>query len=86
MHCVTITLRSLAKVKYQLMYFLVNSSPPKPMDVATSNFADAEVTIVLYCIVGPGPQGQGQIMYFLVNTFPKPLDRATENFAGAYVT
>ena len=25
------------------MYFLVNASPPKPLDVATSNFADAFV-------------------------------------------
>ena len=25
------------------MYFLVNASPPKPLDVATSNFADALV-------------------------------------------
>ena len=23
------------------MYFLVNASPPKPLDVATSNFTDA---------------------------------------------
>ena len=62
----------------------VNSSPPKPMDVATSSFAGAEVTIVLYC--GTQPQGQGQILYYLVNTLPEPLDVATENFAGAYVT
>ena len=25
------------------MYFLVNASPPKPLDVTTSNFADALV-------------------------------------------
>ena len=25
------------------MCFLVNASPPKPLDVATSNFADASV-------------------------------------------
>ena len=25
-----------------LMYFPVNASPPKPLDVATSNFADAQ--------------------------------------------
>ena len=25
------------------MYFFVNASPPKPLDVATSNFADAFV-------------------------------------------
>ena len=28
----------------QIMYFLVNASPPIPLDVATSNFADAQVT------------------------------------------
>ena len=31
------------KVKSEIMYFLVNASPPKPLDVATSNFADALV-------------------------------------------
>ena len=29
------------KVKCQIMYFLVNAAPPKPLDVATSNFAGA---------------------------------------------
>ena len=27
------------KVKSQILYFLINSSPPKPLGVATSNFA-----------------------------------------------
>ena len=27
-----------SKVKGQIMYFLVNVSPPEPLDVATSNF------------------------------------------------
>ena len=27
----------------EIMYFLVNASPPKQLDVATSNFADALV-------------------------------------------
>ena len=31
------------KVKGEIMYFLVNASPPKPLDLATSNFADAFV-------------------------------------------
>ena len=31
------------KVKVEIMYFLVNASPPKLLDVATSNFADALV-------------------------------------------
>ena len=29
------------KVKGQIMYFLVNAPPPKRLDIATSNFADA---------------------------------------------
>ena len=28
----------------RIMYFLVNSSPPYPLDIATSNFAGVEVT------------------------------------------
>ena len=30
-------------VKGEIMYLLVNASPPKPLDVATSNFEDALV-------------------------------------------
>ena len=29
------------KAKGQIMYFLVNASPPKPMDIATLNFPGA---------------------------------------------
>ena len=32
------------KVKGQIMYFLVTASPPKPLDVATSNIAAAYVS------------------------------------------
>ena len=32
------------KVKSEIMYFLVNASLPKRLDVATSNFADALVS------------------------------------------
>ena len=32
------------KVKSQIMYFLVNSSPPKLLDVAPSNFVPDKVT------------------------------------------
>ena len=31
------------KVKGEIMYFLVNASPPKPLDIAASNLADAFV-------------------------------------------
>ena len=38
-------------------------------------------------IIRSMPQGQGQIMYFLLNTSsPKPLDLATSNLPGAFVT
>ena len=33
----------MVKVKSEIMYFLVNASSPKRLDVATSNFADALV-------------------------------------------
>ena len=32
------------KVKGQIFNFLVNASPPKPFDVATSNFVAEKVT------------------------------------------
>ena len=32
------------KVKGQILNFLVNASPPKPFDVATSNFAAEKAT------------------------------------------
>ena len=32
------------KVKSEIMYFLINASPPKRLDVATSNFAIALVS------------------------------------------
>ena len=34
----------MVKVKSEIMYFLVNASPPKRLDVATSNFAGALVS------------------------------------------
>ena len=34
----------LVKVKDQIMYFLVNVSPPKGLDVATSNFVAGKDT------------------------------------------
>ena len=35
--------RPKVKVKSEIMYFPVNASPPKQLDLATSNFADALV-------------------------------------------
>ena len=32
------------KVKGQILNFLVNASPPKPFDIATSNFVAEKVT------------------------------------------
>ena len=40
--CISLTI-GCSKVKSEKMYFLVNASPPKLLDVATSNFADALV-------------------------------------------
>ena len=34
----------MVKVKSEIMYFLVNASPLKRLDIATSNFADALVS------------------------------------------
>ena len=33
----------MVKVKSEIMFFLVNAFPLKPLDIATSNFADALV-------------------------------------------
>ena len=40
----SLSLTSKFKVKSEIMYFLVNATPPKRLDVATSNFADALVS------------------------------------------
>ena len=54
------------KVKGQIMYFFVNASPLKPLDIPTlqvkrsQNCHDAEST----------EQHQSQIMFFLVNASP----------------
>ena len=39
-----VCLRPKVKVKSEIMYFLVNAFPPKRLDLATSNFADALVS------------------------------------------
>ena len=57
------------------MYFLVNVSPPKRFDVATSNFVfnrtyDVEGTGQHLCDLGPKVKVKGQIIYFLVNVSP----------------
>ena len=46
--------------------FFVNVSPPKPLDVATSNFAGARV-VLGNIVCDLDCKGQGQIMYYLVN-------------------
>ena len=53
------------------MYFHVNASSPKLLEVAASNFAAAKVTYVMG--TGQHVKVRGQIMYFL----PKPHDIAT---------
>ena len=37
--------RFVSKIKGEIMYCLVNASPSKPLDVATSNFAVALVRL-----------------------------------------
>ena len=66
------------------MYLLVNVSPPKPLDVASSNFYSC-IGNMIYRVLGNilRDQGQGHIMNFLVNASPKPLDIATSNYACA---
>ena len=67
------------KVKGQIMYFLVNASSPKPLYIATVNFAGTYVT---WC--GGYWAKFYVIMYFPVNeSSPKLLDVASSNFAGA---
>ena len=79
---------SKVKVKGQIMYFLVNAYPPKPLDVATPNLADILVTRcrgywATFHVTLTQSRGQGQIMHFLVNASPpKPLDVAISNFAA----
>ena len=71
------------------MSFLVNASPHKLLEVATSNFACAEVTRSwvpgdVLCDLDPKVKVKGQIMYFLVNASPhKILETAASNFACA---
>ena len=68
------------------MHFLVNVSPPKPLDIAISNFAYVKVTWRTgYRATSfmTRSLGQGQRLYFHVNASPKPLDLATSNFADA---
>ena len=63
------------------MYFLVNASP-KPLDVATSNFAGALCRgyWATFCVTLVNVKGQK--MYFLVNALPlKLLGVATLTFA-----
>ena len=59
------------KVKSHILNFLVNESPPEPIDVATSNF-EAENIILgnFLCDIDPKGKVKDQIMYFLVNVSP----------------
>ena len=66
----------------QIMCFLVNAYLPKPLDVATSNFAGEYVTLrggywATFCLTLTLDN-----VLFLVNASSKFLDVATSNFAG----
>ena len=70
------------------MYFLVNASPPKLLDVATQTLQvyrshDKEGTGQLLCNLDPRLRSND---VFSVNAYLlKPSDIATSNFAGALV-
>ena len=72
------------KVKGQIMYFLVNASPPQLVHVATSNFASSYVTwcrwhwAIFYATLR-----SRSLNLFIVNAYPlQPLDVARINFIG----
>ena len=69
-----------------IMYFLVNASPTKPLDVATLNFVpDLALESRWFCAtfhvtLKPQFKVKGQIMYFLVNALSlKRIDVAASN-------
>ena len=71
------------------MHFLVNVSPPKRLNLATSNFVaershDVEGTGQHLCDLDPKVNVKGQILNFLVNASPpKAFDVVTSNSVGA---
>ena len=69
------------------MFFLVNASATKPLDVATVNFVPDQALgsrwfwATFHVTLTPRVKDKGQIMYFLVNALSrKPIDVATSNF------
>ena len=72
------------------MFFLVNASPHKLLEVASSNFGCPMMLRVLgdaSCDLDPKVKVKCQIMHFLVNASPnKLLVVATSNFACAKVS
>ena len=62
------------------MYFLVNASPPKPLEVATSNFADALVrSIRVFAMVYHRLKSSyvcASYLFVLRTVFPSVLDSA----------
>ena len=73
--CVYVRVCLYACVRTAVM-FLVNASPPKPLDIATSNFQvqrSHDVEGILgnnSCDPDPKFKVRSQIMYFLVNAPP----------------
>ena len=70
------------------MSFLVNASPPKPLDVVTLILVPDKALgsrwfLAIFHVTDPEVKVKGQIMYFLVNALSlKPLDVAASNFAA----
>ena len=65
------------KVKGQIMYFLVNASSNKLLDVAISNFAGAKVMI--WSVLDNTVLRSYDVFLYIL----KPLNIATSNFTGA---
>ena len=66
------------------MYFIVNVSPPKLLNIPTSNFTGASVVLGNNsCKLDPKVKVKSQIMYFLLNASPPyQLDIIISNCAG----
>ena len=77
------------QVKGQIMYFLVNASPPKLLgrNFKCCSCIGHTIKTLGNILRDFDPKVKRQIMYFLVNASPlKPLDVATSNFVTEYTS
>ena len=69
------------------MYFLVNSSHPKPLDIATSNFAGAYMYVLCcrkYNILSDLDPKVKKSIFMLMHLISKLLEAAIANIACGY--